>query len=103
MIAARPPLTLSQVEALTDAAEWPQIEDMTDAEALAWGDAELAFRIADSADRSAEGFAAAQRNATERRKAIGATASQAADLVIRAGRARRVVERKAASPRRCAA
>lgn len=93
MIAAARTLTPAQVEALTDAAEWPQIEDMTDAEALAWGDAEMAFRIADRSDS----LEAAQRNATERRRAIGATASQAADLVIQAGRARRVIERKAAA------
>ena len=63
--------------------------DMTEAQLLAWGQAEAAARIADLAVRSAEGLKAAQENAETRRKAIGATRGQAADLVVLATRAAR--------------
>lgn len=66
--------------------------DMTEAQLLAWGQAESAARIADLAVRSAEGLKAAQANAETRRKAIGATRGQAADLVVLANRAARIAE-----------
>ena len=66
--------------------------DMTEAQLLAWGQAEAAARIADLAVRSAEGLKAAQENAETRRKAIGATRGQAADLVVLANRAARIAE-----------
>lgn len=66
--------------------------DMTEAQLLAWGQAESAARIADLAVRSAEGLKAAQENAETRRKAIGATRGQAADLVVLANRAARIAE-----------
>lgn len=64
--------------------------EMTEPEQLAWGAAESARRIADLADRTAEGLRAAQRNATARRRAIGASLGQAADMVILANRAARL-------------
>ena len=63
-----------------------QYRDMTDAEMLAWGAAESTARKADLEARSAEGLRVAQANAATRRKAIGATIGQAADMVIRANR-----------------
>ncbi|MBB1599517.1 hypothetical protein [Variovorax sp. UMC13] len=64
--------------------------DMTEAEKLAWGAAESKRRIADLADRTADGLRAAQRNAAARRHAIGASLGQAADMVILANRAARL-------------
>ena len=66
-----------------------QYRDMTADEALAWGAAEHAARIADLADRTPEGLKRAQNAAEQRRKAIGASRSQAAMMVSDAGRARR--------------
>jgi hypothetical protein len=63
-----------------------QYRDMTDADMLAWGAAESAARQADLSVRSAEGLRTAQANAERRRKDIGATIGQAADMVIRANR-----------------
>lgn len=60
--------------------------DMTDAQALAWGRAESIARKADLQIRSAEGLKQAQANAEARRKLIGATRGEAADIVIRANR-----------------
>jgi len=66
-----------------------QYRDMTDADMAAWGASESAARQSDLAVRSAEGLRVAQANAKTRRKAIGATVGQAADMVIRANRAAR--------------
>lgn len=63
-----------------------QYRDMTDAEMLAWGAAESSARQSDLSVRSSEGLRTAQANAERRRKAIGATIGQAADMVIRANR-----------------
>lgn len=63
-----------------------QYRDMNDADMSAWGAAESAARQEDLKVRSAEGLRAAQANAETRRKAIGATRGQAADMVIRANR-----------------
>ncbi len=60
--------------------------DMTDADMLAWGAAESDARKADLSVRSAEGLRVAQANAERRRKAINASVSQAANMVIRANR-----------------
>lgn len=61
--------------------------DMTEAEMLAWGAAESRARIADlDGVRSADALKAAQAAAEARRKLIGATRGQAADMVIRANR-----------------
>jgi hypothetical protein len=60
--------------------------DMTDAQMLAWGRAESLARQEDLQVRSAEGLKQAQANAETRRKLIGATRSQASDMVIRANR-----------------
>ena len=64
---------------------------MTDAQMLAWGIAESAARIADlDGVRSAEALKAAQQAAETRRKVIGATRGQAADMVILANRHNRI-------------
>lgn len=64
-----------------------QYRDMSDEEMLAWGAAESAARKADlAASRTPAGLLAAQENANQRRKLIGATMGQAADMVIRANR-----------------
>lgn len=68
------------------ASEPMNYRDMTDEQCLAWGREESAARIADLAVRSADGLRIAQANADVRRKAIGATSGQAADMVIRANR-----------------
>lgn len=60
--------------------------DMTDAQMLEWGRLESLLRQADLQVRSAEGLKQAQANAETRRKLIGATRSQASDMVIRANR-----------------
>jgi len=60
--------------------------EMSDQEMLAWGAEESKARGVDLAVCSAEGLAQAQSNAKARRKAIGATRGQAADMVIRANR-----------------
>lgn len=59
--------------------------DMTDAQMLEWGAAESAARIADlDGVSSPEALRTAQEKAETRRKAIGASRGQAADMVIRA-------------------
>jgi hypothetical protein len=63
-----------------------QYRDMTEAQSLEWGRSESRARQADLQVRSAEGLKQAQENAEARRKLIGATRGQAADLVIRANR-----------------
>lgn len=68
---------------------WPAYRDMTDEQLLEWGAAESAARQADLQLRGAEGLRQSQENAEQRRRAIGATKNQAADLVIRASRAAR--------------
>lgn len=60
---------------------WPQYRDMTAEQALEWGEAERAARMADLQVRTADGLRQAQANAESRRKAIGATRSQASVLV----------------------
>ena len=67
----------------------PHYRDMTEAQMLAWGAAESAARQADLLVRSQAGLIAAQANAHARRRLIGATIGQAADMVIRANRAAR--------------
>ena len=69
-----------------------QYRDMTADEALAWGADEHAARVADLADRTPGGLQRAQEAAERRRKAIGASRSQAAAMVSDAGRARRRAE-----------
>lgn len=68
---------------------WPQYRDMTDAQMLEWGTSEAAARIRDLELRGPDGLRRAQENAEQRRKAIGATKTQAANLVIAANRAPR--------------
>lgn len=67
--------------------------DMTEAQMLEWGKAEGTARKADlEANRTAEGLKTAQDNAEARRKQIGASRGQAADMVVLASRqARRSV------------
>lgn len=61
--------------------------DMTEAQMLAWGAEESKARIADLAGvKSAEVLAAAQASAVARRRAIGASRSQATNMVIWANR-----------------
>lgn len=61
--------------------------DMTDAQQLAWGEAESTARIADLANvKSAEDLKAAQDAAVARRRLIGASRNQAAGMVIRSNR-----------------
>jgi hypothetical protein len=62
--------------------------EMTLEQRADWGEAERKARIADlSKPRSSHALAAAQANSEARRKAIGATSGQAADMVISASRA----------------
>ncbi len=64
-----------------------QYREMDEVQMLAWGATEHQARIADLAgQKSAETLKAAQEAAEQRRKAIGATRGQAADMVIRASR-----------------
>lgn len=61
--------------------------DMTSEQMLAWGASESKQRIADLAGvKSAEVLKSAQSAAEARRKLIGATRGQAADMVILANR-----------------
>lgn len=61
--------------------------EMTEAQRLAWGAAEDKARIADLGGfRSADALKTMQAAAKTRRKAIGATTWQAAEMVIRANR-----------------
>lgn len=61
--------------------------DMTEEQCLAWGAAESRARIADlSGVKSAAALKAAQDAAKTRRRLIGASTGQAADMVIRANR-----------------
>jgi hypothetical protein len=64
-----------------------QFRDMTHAEQLEWGRLERAQRMRDLEVRGAYGLRAAQDAAEARRKAIGATRSQAGYAVIEARRA----------------
>lgn len=66
--------------------------DMTEVQRLAWGQSEAAARIADLAPRGAEALKTAQANAETRRKAIGATRGQAANMVVEANRLARRAE-----------
>lgn len=70
--------------------QWPMYRDMTSEQMLAWGLAEKAARIADLQDRTPEGLQRAQANAERRRKAIEASRSAAASLVLDASRAQRI-------------
>lgn len=61
--------------------------EMTEAQMLEWGTSERATRMAElDCCRSAEALKAAQEGCERRRKIIGATRGQAADMVILAGR-----------------
>jgi hypothetical protein len=72
------------------ATKWPNYRDMTAAQMLAWGTAESEARQADlSGVKSQASLLAAQSNAEVRRKAIGASRSAAASMVIDANRAKR--------------
>lgn len=70
--------------------------DMTPEQMLAWGHAERAARMADMEERTPEGLRAAQANAKTRRLAIGASAGQAAQMVVEANRDARRTEFDAA-------
>lgn len=70
---------------------------MTYEEELAWAQAEHVARLADLTDRTPEGLQRAQKNAEARRKAAGLSRSQAASLVLEAGRVRRREEMRAAA------
>ena len=72
---------------------WPNYRDMTAEQMLAWGAAESASRQADLAGvKSAEALKLAQQQAERRRKAIGASRSAAAAMVIDANRAARIAK-----------
>lgn len=73
-------------------AQWPSYRDMTAEQMLAWGRAEQLQRIEDLKDRTPEGLRKAQANAEQRRKAIGASRSVAATLVMDASRAARIAK-----------
>lgn len=64
-------------------------DDMTEEQMLAWGREELALRLRDLSVRTHAGLTEAKANADARRKAIGASLGQAADMVILANRAAR--------------
>jgi len=68
---------------------WPIYRDMTPEQITQWGRAEADARIADLSVRSPDGLIAAQRNASARRRAIGATIGQAASAVSDATREKR--------------
>lgn len=71
-----------------------KLRDMTPEQQLEWGRGEHAARKTDLEVRTPEGLRTAQVNAEHRRKLIGATKGQAADLVLAASReARRNGER----------
>lgn len=72
--------------------QWPMYRDMTDEQIEAWGQAERDARMADLSIRGADGLIDAQRNATARRLAIGASINQAASAVNAASRAKRRAE-----------
>ena len=69
---------------------WPQYRDMTAEQMLAWGTAESEARQAElSGVKSQAILLAAQANAEVRRKAIGASRSAAASMVIDSNRVKR--------------
>ncbi len=67
--------------------------DMTEAQQLAWGQAESKARQADlAADRTAAGLDQAKANCKKRRKLIQATIGQATSMVIAANRLERIAK-----------
>lgn len=79
------------------AVKWPDYRDMTSEQMLAWGRAEQQQRIEDLKVRTPEGLRAAQANAEQRRKEIGAGRSVAATLCMDATRAERIAKARSAA------
>jgi hypothetical protein len=76
---------------------WPNYRDMTPEQMQAWGVAERKARMADLEVRGAEGLRQAQANCEARRKAIGASKSAAASMVLDASRQERRAAFRAAT------
>lgn len=73
----------------TPSPQWPCYRDMTPEQMLAWGIAERKARIVDLEVRGADGLRQAQANCEVRRKAIEASKSAAASMVLDAARKER--------------
>ncbi len=70
--------------------------DMTEAQRLAWGQAETEARQRDLADvKSQAALDEAKANAKARRKLIGASIGQATSMVVQANRAKRIAGNRA--------